>query len=314
MTGSIPAALAADLLFGEPPTALHPTAWMGRYLAAARARHARAPGSNAAALLAGAAALGAGALAAWVVGRVADRALARVPNRAARAALGGLLLKPSLSVRALLAAGGEVERALRRADLPEARRLLAWHLVSRDTGALSAAEVAGAAVESLAENLGDGVVAPLAAHAALGLGGAYAYRLVNTADAVLGYRTPELEWLGKPAARADDLLNLAPARLAALLVALAAPAGGGSTRGALRAALADAGRTPSPNAGWPMAAMAGALGVRLDKQGAGGRPLYVLNPAGRAPTVEDLLRARWIVAAAAGLAGALAALRPLVGR
>ena len=180
-------------------------------------------------------------------------------------------------------------------------------VASAAPNALTPSEVAGAAVESLAENFGDGVVAPLAAYTAFGLGGAYAYRLVNTADAMLGYRTPELEWFGKAAARADDSLNLAPARLAALLVALAAPAGRGSVRGALRAALADAGRTPSPNAGWPMAAMAGALGVRLDKRGDGGAPLYALNTAGRAPDVEDLLRARWVVAAAAALAGLLAA-------
>ena len=303
----LPIALAADLRLGEPPPALHPTVWMGRALGRARDRHAAARPSPAAALLAGAAALGAGVVAAGSAGLLAERALARVPHRRARAALGGLLLKPAFSVRALLAAGRAVERALRRGDLPAARRLLAWHLVSRDTARLTASEVAGAAIESLAENLGDGVVAPLLAHAAGGLAGAYAYRLVNTADAMLGYRTPELEWFGKAAARADDALNLAPARLAAALVALAAPAAGGSARRAFAAALADAARTPSPNAGWPMAAMAGALGVRLDKRD-GGAPLYVLHAAGRAPGVGDLARARRIVGAAAGLAAALAML------
>ncbi len=307
MPTPLPAALAADFLLGEPPNALHPTVWMGRPLGAARAWNARARPSPAPALLAGALTLAAGALAAGAAGGAAGRALARVPNVSLRAALGGLLLKPAFSVRALLAAGGAVERALRRGDLAGARRLLAWHLVSRDTGGLTASEVAGAAVESLAENLGDGVVAPLMAHAAAGLGGAYAYRFVNTADAVLGYRSAELEWFGKAAARADDLLNLAPARLTAVLIALAAPAGGGSVAGAVAAARADAGRTPSPNAGWPMAAMAGALGVRLDKRGAAGTSVYVLHAAGRAPGVEDLARARRVVAAAAGLAGALAA-------
>ncbi|HEY0779927.1 MAG TPA: CobD/CbiB family cobalamin biosynthesis protein, partial [Gemmatirosa sp.] len=270
--------------------------------------HARARPSPAVALLAGAAALGAGALTAGAAGRLAERGLARVADARLRAVLGGLLLKPAFSVRALLAAGGAVERALRSGDLAAARRLLAWHLVSRDTARLTASEVAGAAIESLAENLGDGVVAPLLAHAAGGLALAYAYRFVNTADAMLGYRTPELEWFGKVAARADDALNLAPARIAASLVALAAPAGGGSIRRALGTALADAGRTPSPNAGWPMAAMAGALGVRLDKRGGvseNGERLYVLNAAGRAPGVGDLARARRVVGAAAGLAAAL---------
>jgi adenosylcobinamide-phosphate synthase len=227
----------------------------------------------------------------------------------ARDIAGGALLKPALSLRALLAAGHEVEDALRRGALADARRLLAWHLVSRDTSQLSASEVAGAAIESLAENLSDGFVAPVVWHAALGLPGAYVHRFVNTADAMLGYRTPELEWFGKAAARTDDALNLVPARLTALLVALAAPLGGGSTCAAFRIARADGWRPASPNAGWPMAAMAGALGVRLDKRAprTGARPrraafLYVLHATGRAPAVPDLARARRIVGAAAGLA------------
>lgn len=310
-------ALAADLVGGEPPTTLHPTVWMGRGLGRARAWHDERRRGPAASLLAGAATLGAGVLAAGALAGGAERQVARLPP-GARAAAGGLLFKPALSLRALVAAGAQVERALRRGHLHEARRLLAWHLVSRDTRQLTASEVAGAAIESLAENLSDAFVAPVLYHAAGGLAGAYVYRLVNTADAMLGYRTPELEWFGKAAARADDALNLAPARLTALLVALAAPAGGGSGRAALRIALADAGHTPSPNAGWPMAAMAGALGVRLDKRAEGGSKsggpaargaaVYVLHAAGRPPDVGDLARARRIVVAAAALGAATAGL------
>lgn len=281
---------------------------MGRALARARAWNAATHPPAAAALVVGTATVAAGAFAAGAIGTLAERALARMPGARRRDALGAVLLKPAFSLRALLAAGGEVERALRRDTLPEARRLLAWHLVSRDTSGLTASEVAGAAIESLAENLSDGFVAPLLAHMAGGLAGAYAYRLVNTADAMLGYRTPELEWFGKAAARADDVLNMAPARVAAALVALAARAGGGATGRAIGTALRDRGRTSSPNAGWPMAAMAGALGVRLEKRGtdAGAPPLYVLHAAGRAPTVDDLARARWIVGVAALLGMALA--------
>ncbi|MBV9775083.1 MAG: cobalamin biosynthesis protein CobD [Gemmatimonadetes bacterium] len=291
-------ALAADLLLGEPPAPLHPTVWMGRWLRGARERRrSRAPlaslAEGAAGVLAGAA-LAAGA--AHLVGRQTDRFPRPLPALALGAAL-----KPALALRALLDAGREVEVALLRDDLSEARRLLAWHLVSRDTSELSAAEVAGAAIESLAENLGDGLVAPLLAWRAGGLPAAYLYRLVNTADAMLGYRTPELEWFGKFAARADDALNRAPARLAALAVALAAPLGEGDGRAALRLALRDAGRTASPNAGWPMAAMAGALGVRLRKRGA-----YDLHPEGREPGPGDLRRARRIVAGA-GILAAVAA-------
>jgi adenosylcobinamide-phosphate synthase len=287
MSAAALAALGADLVLGEPPAAVHPTVWMGRWISLARrTRRARTP----------LAALAEGAL--WCASGAAATALAaRAAGRLGPVAR-GVALKPALSLRALLSAGAEVERALRRGDLPEARRLLAWHLVSRDTSALSAAEVAGAAIESLAENLGDGVVAPLLAFRAGGLPAAYLHRFTNTADAMLGYRTPELEWFGKAPARADDLLNWVPARVSALLVSLAAPLGGGSPRAALRTAARDASLTASPNAGWPMAAMAGALGVRLDKRGA-----YRLNESGRAPGVDDIGRARFIVAGAGLLAG-----------
>jgi adenosylcobinamide-phosphate synthase len=294
---SVAVALAADVLLGEPAPALHPTVWMGCWIGAARRRRqSRAPLPS---LVEGAAWTLGGAVAIFTAASVLDRCVDRLPggwNAVAR----GLALKPALSLRALLAAGGEVERALDEGDLAGARRLLAWHLVSRDTSGLSVDEVAGAAIESLAENLGDGLLAPLLAFRAGGLAGAYVHRFVNTADAMLGYRTPELEWFGKAAARADDGLNLLPARMSALLIAACAGLGGGDGRGALRVAWRDAGLTASPNAGWPMAAMAGALGVRLEKRGA-----YVLNVSGRPPGAGDLRRARRIVAGAGLLAAAM---------
>lgn len=292
------AALALDSAFGEPPSALHPTVAMGRWISTGRSRrrsHAPFPS-----LLEGGAVVALGAAVVAGLARAAEGAPARLPG-SVRTPIGGALLKPALSLRALLRAGAEVERALVAGDLCVARRLLAWHLVSRDTADLSAAEVAGSAIESLAENLSDGLIAPLLAFRAGGLPAAYLYRLVNTADAMLGYRTPELEWFGKPAARADDVLNWIPARTTALLIALASPAGGGSVRASLRVALRDAHRTASPNAGWPMAAMAGALGVRLSKRG-----VYVLHPEGREPSPSDLRRARRIVLAAGGF-GAIGA-------
>ncbi|MFC4425120.1 adenosylcobinamide-phosphate synthase CbiB [Deinococcus navajonensis] len=261
-------ALALDAL-GEPPTPIHPVVWMGRYLGWARARWRGAtPASQ----------WREGALG-WAVGAglsaASGLACARLPWWAQ-----GTLLKPLLARRALFAAVAEVGNALERGDLPEARRLLGWHLVSRDTTELSATEVAGAAIESLAENLSDSVVAPLLAYRVGGLPLAATYRLCNTADAMWGYRTAELEWAGKVAARADDLLNLAPARLTAGCALLASGGRG------VRVWAHDRRQTPSPNAGHPMAAFAGALGVRLDKRG-----VYVLNPRGRAPTGADLNRA-----------------------
>ncbi|BDP40083.1 cobalamin biosynthesis protein CobD [Deinococcus aetherius] len=269
-------ALALDML-GEPPASVHPVVWMGTFLKGARGRwRARTPLGQ---LTEGGAwwALGAGltAGAGWLAERLAGAWVTR-----------GVLLKPLLARRALFGAVGEVHAALAAGHLPEARRLLTWHLVSRETGELSEAEVAGACVESLAENLSDSVVAPLLMFRAGGLPLAALYRYANTADAIWGYRTPDLEHAGKPAARADDFLNLAPARLTALCAVLAALPAGLDLPGAWRGWRRDAPATPSPNAGHPMSAFAGALGVRLDKRG-----VYVLNSGGRDPEAADVPRA-----------------------
>ena len=144
-----------------------------------------------------------------------------------------------------------------RASLAEGRVAVAM-IVSRDTGAMDESAVARAAIESAAENLSDGVIAPLFWFAVAGLPGLLLYKITNTADSMIGYRTPRHEAFGWAAARFDDLLNLIPARATALLIAL--------TQGGLRewrAIAADARRHRSPNAGWPEAAMARALGVAL---------------------------------------------------
>jgi adenosylcobinamide-phosphate synthase len=186
--------------------------------------------------------------------------------------------------------------------------LLGWHLVSRDTVGLDEARVAAATVESLAENASDGVVAPWCFYLLGGLPAALAYRFVNTADAMLGYRDAEREWLGKVPARLDDLLNLLPARLTAALILLAAPLFRQRWATALRVWWRDARKTASPNAGQPMAAAAGALGVELEKVGC-----YRLGSGLRLATVADVTRAvRLLYTVAslalvlvAGLAGAL---------
>lgn len=275
-------ALVLDAL-GEPPAAVHPVVGMGTFLKAARHRWrattpaARRQEGGIAWLLGAGVTAGAGALGERLPGGWVAQ---------------GVLLKPLLARQALFAAVAEVHAALAADNLPEARRLLGWHLVSRETGDLSAAEVAGAAVESLAENLSDSVVAPLLWFRMGGLPLAALYRYANTADAMWGYRTPELEDAGKVAARADDLLNLLPARLTALCTLLAALPAGLDASGAWRAWRQDARKTASPNAGHPMSACAGALGVRLDKRG-----VYVLNGQGRPPQVADVPRAlrlaRW---------------------
>lgn len=285
-------ALLVDRLGGELPTRLHPVGWMGRYLTWLTRWRPDAPRR---ALLAG---LG-GVLLGWglFTGAAALVMWGFQPlPRPLRLLLLALLLKPTLSVSALTRAGAEVRGALERHDLPEARRLLGYHLVSRDTAELSESEVAGAAVESLAENLTDSIIAPIFYFVLWGLPGAVLYRFVNTADAVVGYRTPELEHFGKAAARLDDLSNLVPARLAAGLLLVALPFVGGNAAEALRIMWRDAYKTPSPNAGWTMAAVAGGLSVRLDKRG-----VYTLHPEGRPVSAEDVRAAERLIPLCTGL-------------
>jgi adenosylcobinamide-phosphate synthase len=209
--------------------------------------------------------------------------------------LEALALSLLLSLRGLSAAARAVAESLKRGDLATARGQVGRHLVSRPTDSLDEAHVASAAVESVAENLTDSVIAPLCCFLVFGLAGAAAYRVVNTADAMLGYREGPLEWFGKVAARLDDVLNAVPARLAALALVAAAAITSADGRGALRTAWHEHGRTASPNAGWTMAAMAGALGVRLEKT-----DHYQLG-TGRWPAAPDIDRSIGLTQVAAWL-------------
>jgi adenosylcobinamide-phosphate synthase len=258
-------ALAFDAAFGELPSALHPVVAMGRWLALGeRLAPTRARGR----LVWGAA---------WVLSGMSLSAfLARLVPR--HPLVQGATASTLLAYRALDRAVGEVECTLVAGDLAAARRLLGWHLVSRPTAELNAAEVAAAAIESLAENLSDSLVAPLLWFALGGLPALAAYRFGNTADAMWGYHTPRYEHLGKAAARCDDLLNWLPARLTALAIALSAQLLLGQGATAWRVARRDHALTPSPNAGWPMAAMAGALDTTLSKVGC-----YRLGAGSREP-------------------------------
>jgi adenosylcobinamide-phosphate synthase len=156
-----------------------------------------------------------------------------------------------------------VAAALEQDGIAAARAAVA-HIVGRDPAALDEAGIARAAIESLAENFSDGVVAPAFWLAVAGLAGGAAYKAINTADSMIGHRTPRHETFGWAAARLDDLVNLPASRLAGLLiVAGAALTAGASPAGAWRALRRDAPRHRSPNAGYPEAAMAGALGLKL---------------------------------------------------
>jgi adenosylcobinamide-phosphate synthase len=270
---TLTAAVALDALAGEPPGWVHPVVGMGKVL---EQLEAHAPEGERGRLVYGGAA-GIGLTVAWGgLGWLVER-LAPWPVQA-------LALKAAFAGRALHDAARRVEDDLKANRLDQAQSDLRW-LVSRPTGELDGGLVASAAIESLAENFVDSWIGPLLAYSVFGLGGAYAYRAANTADAMWGYRGPPYEWLGKVSARLDDVLNWLPARLGALLVAV-----GPHCRRALQIWQRDARLTASPNAGQPMAAMAGQLNVRLEKRGH-----YVLLAEATLPSAQHITTARGVI-------------------
>lgn len=282
-------AVVLDLALGDPHNRVHPVAWMGCALAAGR--RALCHGGPIALLLAGAgltlgvmaSAAGAGAAVAALAGMLGPGGVA----------LEAVALKSTLSLRDLARAARSVAAALERGELDEARARLGLHLVSRSTATLDAGQVASGAIESVAENLTDALVAPVVVFLLFGLPGALAYRALNTADTMLGYREGALEYFGKVTARLDDLANLVPARLAALAIVAAA---GVRAPAAWSTMTREHARTSSPNAGWTMSAMAGALGVTLEK------PRTYRLGRGPAPDAADVERSVCLMTRAAGLA------------
>jgi len=292
-------AFCLDRWFGEPAQRWHPVVWMGKYLGWMGgwiAPRVQLPAPNWRAFWAGALAWYGGATLVGLAAFVLQWGLLQL-HPALAGLLLGVLLKPMLSWRMLRAEVTDVETALTRSL--DAGRMQLGRLVSREVMQLDEAQVRESAIESLAENLNDSVVAPVFWFVVAGLPGAVIYRFANTADAMWGYKGfragADWEWAGKWAARADDVLSWIPARITALLIA--APAGGLPFARLRR----EAGVTPSPNSGWPMAAMALALGVRLRKPGA-----YALNETAESPdagaTARSLKLADYAVAMLLALA------------
>jgi adenosylcobinamide-phosphate synthase len=273
-------ALAIDRWWGEPTARLHPVVWVGNYLnwAADQVRPNPSPLiRDLRSFWLAAAYWSAGAAMVLILSWAVQWTALLLPWYLSVLLL-GLALKPMLAWAMLRSEVQSVEFALGQ-SLDLGRKRLAM-LVSRDTSSLTESEVRESAIESLAENLNDSVVAPIFWFVLFGLPGAAVYRFANTADAMWGYKGlrngVNWEWAGKWAAWADDVLSWLPARITALLLLLVA---GGLN---VKALMVEARKTPSPNSGWPMAAMALALGVRLQKPG-----VYELNASGRTPKPID---------------------------
>ncbi len=294
--GSLLLALIIELVLGDPVTPWHPVALFGRFMSLFVAR---APSSSPVAQLAYGLVLAGMPVGLLVLGSALMlQGLTSVSPIFALLA-GSALLKVSFSIRQLVAEAARTAVSLERDGVAAARAPLSA-LVSRDLEDLSPRLAASAAIESVAENLSDSFIAPLFYYVILGVPGALAYRAMNTLDAMIGYHG-RYEYLGRAAARLDDLANLIPARLTAGLLLIAAWVTGESLRGALAVGLRDHARTESPNAGWPMAIAAGALGVRLEKSGH-----YQLGGPANDPTPDTIRHAVRLVLCAALLACGLA--------
>ena len=279
--GVILLAVLMDLAGRELPSRLHPTVWMGHTVklaerVAPRTRLGGLVVGTVMALLIPAFWGGAAWLAAW--GLWEFHPLAYLLG-------GAILLKSTFAVGMLHRVAARTRSLVFAGDLPGIRDNMR-SLVSRDVSDMDSDQAIAATVESVSENTTDSFVGPWLAFALFGLPGAFAYRAINTLDSMVGYRG-EYEYLGKASARLDDLVNLIPARLTALLLAAGSVLlPGQRAAGAWRIMWRDHSRTASPNAGWTMSGMAGALGVELEKVGQ-----YRLGDATRPLEAADITRA-----------------------
>src|SRR5829696_750831 len=281
--GQVAAALIVDALFGEPPETVHPTVLMGRAISSYENRALSLEGPWARRVAGVALALSLPALV-----FVSARKIPYIVPRSLRWPFGVALISTTISMRGLARAAEGVLRELDEGSLEGARARVGG-FVGRDTGGLSQSEVCRAAVESVAENTSDGVVAPMLYGLLFGVPGALAYKAVNTLDSMVGHPQAPYEELGWAPARLDDLANLAPARITALTVAAVS----GRPFLTLRITRRYGPLTRSPNAGMAEAAFAGAIGVRLGGANSYGGILRE-GPAlgeGRDPAPEDIGRA-----------------------
>ncbi|MCX2722829.1 adenosylcobinamide-phosphate synthase CbiB [Roseibium salinum] len=305
------AALLLDALIGDPDWLWrhlpHPVVWIGKVISLFDRWFNRTSHSPFVRKLGGVLTLSALLAGALLIGGLIHAAAALLP-------FGDILVVVVAAVfiaqNSLYRHVAAVRDGLRNGGLEEGRKAVSM-IVGRDPKQLDEAGVSRAAIESCAENFSDGVVAPVFWFAILGLPGLIACKAVNTADSMIGHKNEVYLDFGWAAARFDDLINLPASRLSGLFIALAAPLVRGSARKSISCVLHDAKKHRSPNAGWPEAAMAGALGLAL----AGPRiyPGYTvndrfLNSSGRtAATAEDISRALRVILGASGLQALLIA-------
>jgi len=280
----------------------HPVTWIGALIGALEAR--LNAGSNTGRFWTGTVTT---VFVVFLVGGLASILQEILPEGPVGLILGGVLVWPLVALRSMHDHVFAVQNPLSEGDLTGAQHAVSM-IVGRDPSKLDEAGVARSALESLAENTSDGIVAPVFWGAVAGLPGIAAYKAINTLDSMIGHRNDRFEQFGKVAARLDDLVNLIPARMTGLLFAAVSTA----PLRATRVMLSDASRHRSPNAGWPEGAMAGTLNVRLSGPRVYGDRVADepwLNASAPDPEARDLKRGlalyRRAMAAMVGLLGVL---------
>jgi adenosylcobinamide-phosphate synthase len=282
-------AIAMDVLFGEPPGILHPVVWMGKGIKSLQGLASKFKDKRFFGMLMVAAMTGTSFLAGLLI-----MSTQFILPKTITLLVMAYFLKSTFSFRMLLTSGKRIMAGLISGH-PDAARDELKALVSRDTAGMDETHMASAVIESVSENFVDTILSPLFFYLILGLPGALAYKAVNTLDSMVGYRNREFVELGWASARLDDILNWIPARLSLIFI-VAGAVFTASPVNAIRTCLKDMGQTPSPNSGWPMASAAGALGVRLEKQGH-----YVLGGNFSLPVAADIARANKLMGMASVL-------------
>lgn len=270
-----------DILLGEPPGIVHPVVWMGKgikHLENLAMDNKRIFGICMVIALSGIS---------MVAGALIVITAAFLPETLALLVT-AYFLKSTFSFRMLLTSSLQIMTQLDNGDLEAAKTDLKA-LVSRDTTELDEPHLSSAVIESTSENFVDGLISPLFFYLILGLPGALAYKAVNTLDSMVGYKTRDFIELGWASARFDDVLNWIPARISLIFI-FAASIFIGNPVNAVKICLRDRNLTSSPNSGWPMAAAAGSLGVKLEKQGH-----YVLGKNFKPPNIEDIKKSSRLV-------------------
>lgn len=267
-------AIILDLLWGEPPTSIHPVVLMGRLIEFLKPQLLSYRNKSSGIILTMI------LLALFIIPLYFILQLLQF-NVIIYIVVSTFILFTTFAIKGLIDSAGEVKQQLDE-DISLARQSVS-HLVSRDTTDLSKEGLTSAVVESLTENITDSVISPLFYAFFLGVPGAMAYRVINTLDAMVGYKDEINMDIGWFPARLDDLANYIPARLTGILMVASAAFMGLDWRNSYKTMIEEARKTPSPNSGYPMAAAAGALGVRLEK-----KEVYTLGE-GKNPLNSDTI-------------------------